>query len=408
MNLRRCGAVCLAVVTAAGLAARAAAETGWSELRGHGFVLRGALPHDTLGELGCELQTVVQALRPLHAGAASGGAALEVLAVDNGRDARELLPALSERRGAGPLGAYWSGPHGHHIVVRVDAAPDERRRRILHEYVHSLTHRSHTNPARWLDEGLAEFWEGAAIRPDRLEVGQPVAAHMKTLRSKNWIPLSALVSASSLPANDRTLALFYAQSWALVRYLVMKGGSRDLFLAQALAPWALPTDEELRRSVGEAREGMTVMGLGAGQPGCGALPIRALSRLESLVAKARALADGERPAAAGPLLLDALRLEAGHPPALETLGIVQFAQNRPEEAAETLDRVISGGHATHLAYYYRAILAGPVPELSDGSGRVPMVDYLRRAVDLDPGFAPARERLQEVIRKSRLAPPTRL
>lgn len=100
-----------------------------------------------------------------------------------------------------------------------------------------------------------------------------------------------------------------------------------------------------------------------------------------------------------PLINEAVRLETGHPGALETLGIVRFVQNRPREAAAAFDRVISGGRASHLGFYYRALLAAPVPELSGGLGRVPVLDYLRRAIALEPGFEPARERLQELGEK---------
>lgn len=407
MNHRLVSAACLAILASVGLGARLEAKDPWHELRGGGFVLRGPLSREALGELGCDLQAVLHALPPSSAGADSNAVVLDVLAVKSGRDAKQLMPALFERRGARPFGAYWSGPQGHHIVVRVDAAPAERRRRILHEYAHFRAHLSHSAPPRWLDEGLAEVWEHASIRPDRIAVGQPVSAHMKTLRSRRWIPIADAVGAASLPSDDKTLALFYAQSWALVRYLMMKGETRDLFAEPPPAHAALPTEAELRHFLATEDGGLTIP-RSAPSAGCAELPVRALSSMDLLMVKARALADGDRPAAARPLLSEVLRLESGHPGALETLGIVRFAGNEPRQAADAFDRVIAGGHGTHLAYYYRALLAGPVPELSDGSGRVPVVEYLRRALALEPGFGPALDRLQELLGKDDLVCPVGL
>jgi hypothetical protein len=43
-------------------------------------------------------------------------------------------------------------------VLRVDAPDRERSRRVLHEYVHLLTHANVPDLPAWLDEGISEFW----------------------------------------------------------------------------------------------------------------------------------------------------------------------------------------------------------------------------------------------------------
>jgi hypothetical protein len=75
---------------------------------------------------------------------------------------------------------------------------------------------------------------------------------------------------------------------------------------------------------------------------------------------------------------------------------VLFTRNRPQEAAKIFDRLIAAGSASFLSYYYRAVLAAAVPRRTDDGTPVPAAEYFARATQLNPGFAPARQRLAEL------------
>lgn len=394
MTARR-GAL-LAVVAIAAIAARPvrAQERQWRQVESDRVVVSGELSRSTLAAVACDLETAAAMMGPPDG---APGEPLSVIAVEGAGDARTLLPQFWERRGPRPLGAYWSGLYGHHIVVRVDARPEERLRRVLHEYAHYVTRLSNDKPARWIDEGLSEIWEGASIESGRVVIGLPIAEHLKTLRSAtDWIAVDELVAATSLPRDRKRLALFYAQSWALVHYLMFDTPASRALLDIPLAADKVPTDQQLRDHIlgplGRTRSIRV--------PAAGACPpepqFRTVPTIESLVLRAQTLADGERPDAALPLIYEAIRLEPGHAEAMEVLGFVHFAGNRPTESAAIFDQLIASGRGSHVAYYYRAALAGPIPERSDGSGRVSQLEYLREALRRDPGFAPARERLREL------------
>ena len=124
-----------------------------------------------------------------------------------------------------------------------------------------------------------------------------------------------------------------------------------------------------------------------------AAELRVLSPAEALAIRAQALLDGERPAAALPLLTEALALDANAGPVLETMGRLYFQENAPAEAATWFDRAIASGQATHLAHYYRAILARTLQDASPTSEE----DHLRRAIALDETFAPAYARLAATL-----------
>jgi tetratricopeptide (TPR) repeat protein len=370
-----------------------AAASGWSEVRNERVVLRAREGFDRIDALACDVERVAGLLS--SAGAASSTAAPMVVAVDRERDARELLPQFWEHRGVRPVGAYWAGPYGHHIVVRVNTNPRERLRRILHEYAHFTTHLAYPDAPPWLDEGLSELWTNAAIDGDAIEIGSSVDEHVKTLRSaKHWIPIAELVAAPELPsAGDAgRVRQFYAEAWALAHYLALEKG-QGLFGVKA-ASQDLPTDEELQSYVRTGR--FKTAQFAAASDTCTKLAARLLTDTETLMRKAQMLADGERPEAAVPLLQEALRKEPGNTKAAETLAVVDFTTNRPRQAAEAFDRLIAEGSASFLSYYYRALLATPVPLRSDGTGPVPVAEYLAHAVRLNPAFEPARERLGEL------------
>lgn len=336
-----------------------------------------------------------------------------VLAVDNEDSLRELLPQFWERRGQRPVAAYWGGPYQHHIVLRVDATDRERNRRVLHEYVHLLAHANIPDLPAWLDEGLSEFWGTALMQNDAVEIGRRAAGHLRVLRSRRtWIPLAELLAMTRVPeARDSgKLSLFYAQSWALTHYVMLGGSSTALELAPssyverlrqganpveagALAFGNLSQLEPALKAYVHADRFRTIRLDGAryGDDGI-ELRVRPLSPAESLAARAGFLVDGERPAAALPLLTEALRQNPKDASVLEALGRFHFQHNNPIEAARWFDRAIESEAASYLAYFYRAILASPVP---GGCAAEESVGHLQRAISLNPRFAPAYVRLAD-------------
>lgn len=389
----------LAVVGAAGMSVPLGAQLPWKELRDARFVLRGAIATESLTTVACDVDRAARVVRMAQRGAEPP----VVVAVDGARAIREWLPQFQEGKKANPLGAYWSGLFGHHIVVRVDTRPAERFRRILHEYAHYTTHLVHRDPPRWLDEGLSELWEHAAITPRAVEVGRPVADHVKRLRAgKGWIPLPELVAANAVPGSPAAAtAMFYAQSWALVHYLMGDGASGQIGPDPIPALGDLPTDDELRRYVaGPMAKRVTMAAAGDAAADCRRpRPVRTMSQAESELRRAQAIADGDRSEAALPVLQGILQGDPENVDALEVLGFVHFTGNRPAASAAIFDRVIAGGKASYISFYYRAVLAGPVPDLAGGAGPVPQVEYLQKAVGLNPAFAPAAERLKQLSGK---------
>jgi hypothetical protein len=398
--------VCCLVPVAPRAAQRA---EDWNEVSGPGIVVAGNAGAERARDALRDLQQLHAALTQVvgEAGASAESSPVTVLAVSDTRALRELLPQYWERRARRPIGAYWNGVYGHHIALRLNLPRllwgDAQSEVIVHEYIHYLTHLAIPEPPRWLDEGMSELLSSARIDEGVMDVGGARSRNTRLLRNEGaWIPLSELLAMADLPdlRDGRRTSMFYAESWALVHYLAMEdrqaGSHIDIASLPAKAGRYDAGELETRLKA-YVRAGrfrtirVAVPNETAARAEASAAP-RVVPQTESLVLRARAIADGQRPAAALPLLTEALRLAPGNPAALETLGYVQFQQNQPDAAAGLFERAIASGSATFVAYYYRALLAGPVP--NDVAGRpVPAREYLQKAVTLNPGFAPARERL---------------
>jgi tetratricopeptide (TPR) repeat protein len=418
----------LALVALVAPASEAREQEPWLEVRSSHFVVISDAGEEHARLVSLQFERVRALLRSVLPNAhIDPRDPIVVLAVNGERQLRELLPQYWDRKGQRPVAGYWKGPYRHDVVLRVDVPHHERYRRVLHEYVHLLTHVNVPDLPAWLDEGLSEFWATAIVHNDSVEVGRTAAHHLKTLRRRHsWIPLGELLAMSRAPdaRDSQKLAMFYAQSWALTHYAMLgdlsdlhlaAGGSVDApfleFAPSAYVEWVRergdPTEaavlafgdlSHLERALTAYlhRRRFKTRRIPVSQPEVGAADenqdresrIRTLSLAESLAVRAGFLADGERPAASLTLLREALDADPNEPSALETLGYLYFQQNNFIEATRWFDRAIQTRSASHLAYFYRAILAGPAVKSAE--------DYLRQAVELNPGFAEAYVRLADI------------
>lgn len=123
------------------------------------------------------------------------------------------------------LGGYFQPGRDRHVIALVNEAAEEAYRIVFHELTHLIVSNTAPNVPVWFNEGLAEFYGTFALLANGRQgtIGTPVPQHVRLLRQRG-MPLEALfaVTRESAEYNERDRAsVFYAQSWALVHYLLV-------------------------------------------------------------------------------------------------------------------------------------------------------------------------------------------
>ncbi len=316
-----------------------------------------------------------------------------VVAPTGGDGMRELIGRAAQRNPGLLVAAALPSPFGHHLAIRADARQIKNDELLLHEYVHLITAAEFdpTPPPAWIDEGLSEFWSTLVARGDRLEAGAPIDAFVRALRRDNgWIPIAELVRAprGRYDTVNGKLEMFYAESWALVHYLLLKDRTPAMAYAPQLPKDVSQLDDALRAYVRTPIAGVALEPRDVKSPTAGAITVRELPESEALAIRASVMAYGENPEAGVRLASRAVALDANQPLATEALGIIYFLTNRGDEARSWLEKAASLPGAGYRSHYYYGIVMAGTPAIA--------ARHFRRSLELRPGFGPAAEWLAAV------------
>ena len=127
-------------------------------------------------------------------------------------------------------GFFQSSNEASYIALPFSGETEKSSGTIFHEYFHFLIRNNFQTSALpvWLNEGLAEYYQTFRMINERKAIfGEAQTNHLQFLRQYKMIPLKTLAaidysSLAQISADEKRL--FYAQSWALVHYLMEKNG----------------------------------------------------------------------------------------------------------------------------------------------------------------------------------------
>lgn len=300
----------------------------------------------------------------------------------------ELAPWSLRRSDVRTFGFTQSSPHTAFVALRSDRPLDAMAAALRHELVHAMVASQAGEVPAWLDEGLAEFWGSLAIDGDRIVVGRAIDAHIAQLRRGDWLPLDKMTKLphGSVPSG-RGVPQFYAQSWAMVHFLLLgqSGGNLTGWLPTSST---LPPnfDTSVRRYIAAAKWPTWSVVFDPSQRE--APVVDALSESRALAERAAFLVFGQRPEAALTLARRALAV-ANEPLALETIGAFYFLNNDSQRAREWLTRSAAAGAPSYTAAIYLSLLSASAADRER---------YLIEAVRARPDSELAWERLGQAFR----------
>jgi len=154
------------------------------------------------------------------------GAPLLIFALRDEDSMKQLAPEMWKQKGAKPAGFFSRGWEQQYALIRLDQVGSSSYQVIYHEYIHSLLHMNFRWLPIWLDEGLAEFYGYTRFEKDQTYIGAP-SNRAQYLNGRTLIPVETLIKvnhASPYYHEQDKVQMFYAESWALVHYLLFGPG----------------------------------------------------------------------------------------------------------------------------------------------------------------------------------------
>ena len=155
----------------------------------------------------------------------------------NERSFAPYRDALFERKAEHISGIFAGGDTGNFILLRADS-DDGADRVVFHELTHYFVNNTAGSLPLWLSEGIAEYYSTFKKSGDDVHIGRPIAEHVIWLRDERLIPLRELfaVDRHSPVYNENSRSgVFYAQSWALLHYLMLGKEERRAQFSRFLA-----------------------------------------------------------------------------------------------------------------------------------------------------------------------------
>lgn len=404
----------------------AAGKDSWVQVRSKNFTLIGNASEKEIRAVGTKLEQFRETFRLLFTNMnVNSGVPTNVIVFKNAASYRDFKPKRADGKVDENIAGYFqSGEDVNYITLSTEGTDKEMYGTIFHEYVHSILDMNYgkSDVPAWFNEGLAEYYQTFEIAKDQeIKLGLIQDQHLYLLQQSRLMPLDTLFNISNYQLHqtaDHSRSIFYAQSWALIHYLIQGGKTEELgkFLkamtngkdARTAFETAFQTsyknmETELQRYVKQSRFNYRVFTLNRKLVFDADMRTTVLTDAQTNAYIGDLLYHIHRENDAEPFLTDALKLDPASSVANTALGMVKLKQRKFAEARTLLEKAIAGDQANYIAYYRYAYLLsregrdefGYVRDFTKENAEK-MRAALKKAISLSPGFTESYELLAYV------------
>ncbi|MEP6923185.1 MAG: tetratricopeptide repeat protein [Pyrinomonadaceae bacterium] len=398
------------------------AKDEWLQVRSKNFNLIGNASERDIRKVATRLEQFRETFRQLFKISLSSAIPTNVVVFKSDNSYKPFKPKRADGKADTFVAGYFQpGDDVNYITISTEGEDADTYGTIFHEYVHFIinTNFGKSEVPPWFNEGLAEYYQTFAIEEDqKVKLGLPQSNHLLLLQQTKLIPLDTLfkISNYALHQNENhSRSIFYAQSWALIHYLVQSGKTEGLGNFLTLAMKDVPSEKafqtafqttyaqmekDLTKYVGQNTYKYSVITFKNKLVFDAEMQTTPLSEAASFAYLGDLLYHTNRADDAEPYLQKTLALAPDSSMANTTLGMVKISQRKFDEAKKFLERAISEDQKNHLAFYRYAYLLSR--EGRDEFGFVAafptekaakMREMLNKAIAINPSFTESYELL---------------
>lgn len=340
------------------------------------------------------------------------GIPIVIIAVKNEKSLSQMVPEYWAEKGhTHPAGIFLPGAEKNFIALRTDVEGEFPYLTIYHEYVHLIVNLNFQHFPLWLNEGFATFLGSATVAGKSGRLGQPNESELRILSRTKLLPLDLLfrVGHDSPYYNEAEKTnVFYAQSWALVHYLMTdevrkkKDNQLDKYIGLVegggdpvdSAKVAFGDLNQLKKDLDAYASGTSFTAYAVDLPEpAGAKPysFRAVPQAEAVATLGEFDISRGQMDPARTKIEEAIRLDPKLAVTQESMGLLLFRENKRDEAQKYFSHAVALDSKNALTYYYDGMLLLTSETIEEDPDEAR--DALEKAVALKPELTPAWDAL---------------